>query len=80
MNNETNEYFTKDLGEASALLCKSAKLLHLQQENNFFWFVFTDKALCNELANAYWANELQISAKSYYDAMRSLKDRLFSRR
>lgn len=75
-----DEYLTKDLGEAAALLCKSAKLLRLEQEQNFFWFVFADKSLCEESSNSYWASELQVSAKTYADSLKSLKDRLFARR
>jgi hypothetical protein len=78
MKNEAiNEYLVKDLGEASALLAKSAKLLRLQKENAFFWFVFSNKQLCEEIAEKYWFGELLINAKSYYESMRTLKDRLF---
>lgn len=73
-------YFTKDLSEAGAILCKKAVLLHLEQEQNFYWFVFQDKQLCEQLSNFYWSGELQVSAKAYADSLRSLKDRLFARR
>ena len=75
-----DEYKTKDLGEASALISKSAKLLRLEQESNFYWFVFQDKNYCEPISNSYWSDELNVSAKTYSDAMRSLKDRLFAKR
>lgn len=78
-NKATNSYRTKDLGEASALYCCSAKLLRLEQEQNFFWFVFDDKNLCEQISNSYWRGKLQVSAKAYSEALRSLKDRLFAR-
>jgi len=76
----TDEYFTKDLGEAAGLICSSAKLLRLQKESRFFWFVFADKSLCEQLANEYWAGSLTLDAKRYSEALRSLKDRLFAQK
>lgn len=73
-------YFTKDLSEAAAILCSGAKLLRLEQEQNFYWFVFQDKSLCERLSSSYWAGELQVSAKTYADSLKSLKERVFARR
>jgi len=73
-------YFCKDLMESSALLCTGAKLLRLEATSTFCWFVFADKKRCEELSNHYWSGDLQTSAKAYADSIRSLKDRLFSRR
>jgi hypothetical protein len=80
MENVIDVYLTKDLGEAAALISKGAKMLRLQQESSFFWFVFQDKPLCEKLSNEFWSGELQVSAKTYADSIRSLKDRLFARR
>ena len=80
MNNNKNEYLTKDLGEAAAIFSQDVKIIRLERDpSGFYWFVFPSEK-SNELANQYWTNDLQVSAKSYYDAMRTLKDRLFSRR
>ena len=78
--NDVAEYKTKDLPEAGALLASNAKLLGLEKEANFYWFLFENKLLCEQLSNAYWNNELQVSAKAYSNALKELKDRLFSRR
>ena len=80
MNKKADEYKTKDLGEASGLLCKSAVLLRLQKENNFYWFVFQDKELCEKTSREYWFGNLQVNARNYYEEMRMLKDRLFSQK
>lgn len=74
------EYATKDLGEAAALICSSAKLLRLQKEHSFFWFIFANKSLTEQLADEYWAGGLKLDAKRYSEALRSLKDRLFAQR
>ncbi|OGH26144.1 MAG: hypothetical protein A3C30_03470 [Candidatus Levybacteria bacterium RIFCSPHIGHO2_02_FULL_40_18] len=73
-------YRTKDLSEAAALTAKGAKLLRLEQEQNFYWFVFADKNSCEHSSNAYWAGELQVDAKEYATSIKTLKDRLFARR
>lgn len=79
-NPNVDEYKTKDLSLSAALVCSSAKLLRLQKENKFFWFVFADKSLCAQLANEYWAGSLTLDAKRYSEALRSLKDRLFAQK
>lgn len=80
MDTRLTEYFTKDLSEAAGLASKGAKLLRLHQDNNFFWFVFQDKSFCEQLSNSYWAGELEVDARAYASAIKTLKDRLFSRR
>lgn len=71
------EYKTKDLGEATALVTKDVKLLRLERGSGFYWFVFSlDQT--GDLPNHYWSGELLVSAKQYNEAMRSLKDRLFA--
>ena len=73
------QYKTKDLSEAGAILASKAKLLRLEKENNFYWFVFENKPLCEKLSNSYWNDQLQVSAKTYSNALKELKNRLFSR-
>lgn len=77
---QDNLFLTKDLSEAGAILACGSKLLRLDKESNFFWFVFENKILCEQISNAYWNGELQVSAKDYATAIKNLKDRLFSRR
>ena len=73
------EYKTKDFYEASALLASKLKLLNLEQESKFYWFVFDDFVECSRVSNLFWGNELSVLAKDYADAIRTLKDRLFAR-
>lgn len=73
-----NEYLTKDLGEAAALLCRDIKLLRLQKENNFFWFVFENIKECQVSSNNYWFKRLLVNAKTFKDALDTLKNRIFS--
>ena len=75
---KNNTYYTKDLYEASFLYAHQQKLLGLEKDCKFFWFIFKDKSACEELSVAYWAGEIEINAKAYSDAIRTLKDRLFA--
>jgi len=75
---QEHEYKTKDLGEASALHACGVKLIRLDSEQNFFWFVFENNG-ATEISDTYWSGELKVSAKDYNDSFRSLKERLFSR-
>ena len=71
------EYSTKDLGEASAILAKRIKLLRIERKSGICWFYF-DKKFATPVADRYWAGELLIDAKRYNEAERNLKTRIFS--
>ena len=75
-----NVYLTRDLYEASLLYACQQKLLRLEKEKEgrSFWFVFNNRSACQSLIDTYWRRELNVNAKAYTDAIRSLKDRLFS--
>lgn len=73
------EFFTKDLQEAGAILASGIKLLRLQRENNFYWFVFENQET-QEICNKFWSGELALPVKLYSDSLRTLKDRLFAQR
>ncbi len=73
-----DEYRTKDIGEGAALLALGIKLLRLDNEKNFFWFVFEDNNTW-KISDNYWSGDLKVSAKDYNDSYKTLKDRIFSR-
>jgi len=77
---DNNTYKTKDLYEASTLYALDQKFLYLEKEGEYFWFVFGNKEVCQEIADKYWRREVSVDAKTYADAIRTLKDRLFSQR
>lgn len=79
MENRT-ECFVKDIYAASALFGAGKKLLRLQREGKFYWFVFENKLGCEKLLDKYWQGKNIIPPRVYADAIRTLKDRLFSRR
>jgi len=75
-----NDYLVKDIGEAASLLCKSVKFLRLQREGSFYWFVFENRQLCEQISEKYWSGELMVSARVFNDALRTIKDRLFAQK
>ncbi len=77
--NNQEEYSTKDLGHATALLTAGIRLIRLEKEFNFYWFVF-DSQGAEEITNAYLSGELRQPVKQYSMNMRFLKDRLFAER
>lgn len=72
-------YLTKDLAEASLLLVKGQKLIGMNRESNTCWFEFADKNVCADLSNQFWFGECLVNAKTYFDALATLKNRIFSR-
>lgn len=78
INPELDEYATRDLGEAATLFCKQAKILRFQKQEDYFLFVFSDKDLCEKVVSNYLFGECLVNAKTFYDALRNLKDRLFT--
>lgn len=77
--NSSNYYSTKDLSEASLLMAKGQKLTGMRREGSTYWFEFTDKKVCEELSNRFWFGECLVNAKTYADALATLKNRIFSR-
>lgn len=74
-----NEFKTKDLAEASLLLVKNQKLVRLDRQGRIVYFVFDDKNNCEKLSNDFWFGECLVNAKSYYEAIQTLKNRIFSK-
>lgn len=74
-----NIYSTRDLSEASMLLVKNQKLLKLNREGNIVYFMFDDKLACEKLSGEFFFGECLVNAKSYYEAILTLKNRIFSK-
>jgi len=72
-----NEYRTKDLYIAS-FLSLSEKLLRLEPESDFYWFVFENRKRCEEIVNSYWQEESKVETRAFVNAIKSLKSRIFS--
>ena len=76
-----SEFFmTFDLGLTCALFCLEHELHALAKgrETNKSQFIFRrDKTLDRDI-EAYWNGQLKIDARTYFDAIRCVKNRLYS--
>lgn len=85
IENPTENYQTKDLYEAAFLYAKEIPLVNLEWNDNKCYFVFQDtvtsnKSLCKELSLRFWfGGDCLINAKSYYQAIQTLKNRIFAK-
>lgn len=75
----SNIYRVKDLYLAAYIYCEKVELINVQRESNVCWFLFNDLPKCEELAMHYWTYKGQVVAKKYTDALRTLKDLIFSK-
>lgn len=73
-----NEYYVKDLYEASFLYALNLPLLRLDKQRSTYFFVFGAAEECKVQRDAYWSYNSSIDAKRYADAIRSLKERIFA--
>ena len=69
---------TKDLYLAALFYAKGQKLISVDREGKLCWFVFEDRQLCEQLQQQFFAKSLDVNAKEYADAIRTLKDLVFS--
>jgi hypothetical protein len=75
-----NEYLISDLYCAGYLLAKGIKLLRLDKTPNSrkCFFVFENPKDCEQATNDFWNRAGSIRPKTYAEAIRSLKDRVFA--
>ena len=74
-----NCYRTKDLAESAFLYASQKKLMHTIRDNGKLWFIFEGKVLCEKLSDSFWRKEATVNAKEFADALRTLKDIVFSK-
>jgi hypothetical protein len=78
VTNDLDVYKTKDLYEASLLYCKKLEFKGMKRDAQVCWFKFGNKIECKRLSEDFWAKKARVDAKSYSEAVRSLKDMIFS--
>jgi hypothetical protein len=72
-------YSSNDLGLSSALMCADFELLSINKDNpKRACFVFSWKAGIEETANSYFADKLELRARSFFDAIKALKSKLYN--
>ena len=73
-----NPFITRDLYAAGFLYAKGAGFEKIERNGKVCWFVFGNKELCEQLQLQFFAKTGDVVAKDYADALRTLKDLVFS--
>lgn len=75
----TEEYTTKDLGEAAALVTAGQALRAIRSNGTrHFLFVFDDCESCKDVADSFWSNVLKLPARDFHTSLKVLKARLYA--
>lgn len=82
-NNSSEDQFeiftTYDLGVSAALLSAGYKLNGLDRSNpRRSLFIFQHTPTIEADANKYFSDQLQVKARSYFDNLKALKNKLYS--
>ena len=78
---ESPGYFsTYDLGVSTALLCLGFELLSVTKDNpKKALFIFERQEGVEDITNQYFSDKLTVKARSYFDHLKALKNKLYSR-
>ncbi|HAZ28559.1 MAG TPA: hypothetical protein DCY48_02155 [Candidatus Magasanikbacteria bacterium] len=74
-----NPFSTYDLGACAGLVCAGYKLLGIDKGHGakaLFLFENSDEII--ESAQMYWRGELQVDALAYFNALKNIKNQLYS--
>ncbi len=72
-------FYTFDLGLSAALVSVGFSLVSLDRGNlQKVQFVFRRADGIDAVIDAYWADRLEVKARTYFDATKMLKNRLYS--
>ena len=75
----TNGYFTYDLGCSAALICAGFALVYLDKTNpRKVQFIFRRETGIEKVVDDYWADRLEVKARTFFDNTKMLKNRIYS--
>ena len=75
---QLNNYRVKDLYLAAYIYSEGQELRDVERMGKVCWFIFSDTNKCEKLSDLYWKNQATSKIKSYTDAIRTLKDLIYS--
>jgi len=74
-----NQFSTYDLGLATALISVGFELWGLDKNNaKKVLFIFKQSPEIIKVGNDYWADKLEINARTLFDNQKMLKNRIYS--
>ena len=73
-------FTTYDLGVSTALLCADFELLSVDKDNpQKALFIFKKEDGIEDTVDRYFSDRLEVKARSYFDHLKALKNKLYSR-
>ena len=76
---DKNGYFTFDLGCSAALISAGFELVSLDKTNpHKVQFIFSREDGIEKVVDDYWADRLEVKARTYFDNTKMLKNRIYS--
>lgn len=79
MNQQFQEYRSFDLGLASALVQAGFALRDLDRSNGKkVEFIFSKSSELEVAVRSYWSGKLMVDAQGYFEAIRSVKNQIYS--
>lgn len=78
-DNYTEHYLTYDLGCSSALVSSGFDLVSLDRMNpKKIQFIFRRDTGIEKVADDYFADKLEVKARSFFDNVKMLKNKIYS--
>lgn len=78
-NDQIKFFNTFDLGAAASLVTADFELVTLDKSNpRKVQFIFRWTDGIEKIADEYWADKLEIKARSFFDNIKMLKNRIYS--
>jgi hypothetical protein len=78
-NDHVNHFYTFDLGCSAALISAGFELVSLDKTNpRKVQFVFRKEIGIEKVVDDYWADRLEVKARTFFDNVKMLKNRIYS--
>ncbi len=72
-------FTTYDIGVSAALLCEGFELIALDKANpKKALFMFKKELGIERVANKYFSDKLSVKARSFFDHLKAIKNKLYS--
>ncbi len=71
-------YLTKDLYISSMLYAKKKEFIGLNKSGRSYWFIFRNNTDCEKMVSQYWLGKVTVDALSFVEAIRTLKNFIFT--
>ncbi len=79
LDDHDNFMYSFDLGLATALITAGFSLVSLDRQNlRKAQFIFRRGDGMDKIVDAYWADNLEVKARKYFDTLKMVKNRLYS--